>query len=183
MISRDEALGLIKRYVKKENNIKHMIAVGAVMKETAMKLGEDQERWELAGILHDIDFEQCSGLSDHTKIAKDLLKGIVDDDLIDVIMAHNYENTGIAPDTKIKKGLIASDAVSGLVIASALVMPSKKLSEVTPESLAKKFKSKDFAKGANRTKIALCSELGMSNEDFMATALAGMKKVAAELGL
>jgi predicted hydrolase (HD superfamily) len=183
MIDRDEALAIVRKHVKKENNVKHMIAVGAVMKEVAMKVGEDPERWEIVGILHDIDFELCSGLTDHTKIAKNLLIGVVDDEVIVTIMAHNYENTGVVPDTKIKKGLIASDAISGLIIASALVMPSKRLSEVAPESLMKKFKSKDFAKGANRERIRLCSELGISTEEFMAAALAGMKKVAAELGL
>jgi len=183
MISKEEALVLIRNHVKKENNVKHMIAVGAIMREIASKLGEDSEKWEMVGILHDIDFELCNGLSDHTKIAKDLLMGRVEDEIIEAIMAHNYENTGVAPDTKMKKALIASDAVSGLIIASALVMPSKKLSEVTIESLKKKFKSKDFAKGANRERISVCSDLGVSNDEFLAWALQGMLKSSEELGL
>jgi putative nucleotidyltransferase with HDIG domain len=183
MLTRDEALTLVKKHVSKENNLKHMIAVGAVMREVAQKLGEDPARWEAVGILHDIDFEACTGLSDHTKMAKEILKGVVDDEVIEAIMAHNYENTGVPLDTKMKKALVASDAISGLVVAAALVMPSKKLVEVKPDSLMRKFKSKDFAKGASRTRIAICSEFGFSLEDFLTTALEGMKKVADELGL
>jgi putative nucleotidyltransferase with HDIG domain len=183
MLTRDEALKLVKKHVSKENNLKHMIAVGAVMREVAQRLGEDPERWEAVGILHDIDFELCTGLSDHTKIAKEILKGVVDDQIIEAIMAHNYENMGVPLDTKMKKALVASDAVSGLIVAAALVMPSKKLAEVKPDSLMKKFKSKEFARGASRERMAICSEFGLGLEEFLTIALEGMKKVADELGL
>jgi putative nucleotidyltransferase with HDIG domain len=183
MLKREDALALVRKSVAKENNVKHMIAVGAVMKEMAKQLGEDPSKWELVGILHDIDFERCTGLNDHTKIAKDMLKGIVTDEIIEAIMAHNYENTGVVLDSRMKKALVASDAVSGLVVASALVMPSKKMEEVRPDSLMKKFKSKDFAKGASRDRIAVCTELGMTIEGFLSIALEGMKGVAGELGL
>lgn len=183
MLNREDALALVRKSVAKENNVKHMIAVGAVMKETAKHLGEDPLKWELVGILHDIDFELCTGLNDHTKIAKDMLKGLVTDDIIEAIMAHNYENTGVVLDSKMKKALVASDAVSGLVVASALVMPTKKIEEVRLDSLIKKFKSKDFAKGASRDRIIVCTELGMTLEGFLSVALAGMKGVSGELGL
>ncbi|MGA2572911.1 MAG: HDIG domain-containing metalloprotein [Candidatus Methanomethylicaceae archaeon] len=183
MLKREDALALVRKNVAKENNVKHMIAVGAVMKETAKQLGEDASKWELVGILHDIDFERCTGLNDHTKIAKEMLKDLVTDEIIEAIMAHNYENTGVALDSRIKKALVASDAVSGLVVASALVMPSKKIEEVRLDSLMKKFKSKDFAKGASRDRIAVCTELGMTLEGFLSVALEGMKGVSGELGL
>ena len=143
----------------------------AGLKELALRLGEDQEKWEMVGILHDIDFEKCNGLGDHTLKAKEILTGIVSDEIIQTIMAHNHENTGIAPDTKIKKALIASDAVSGLVVASTLVMPSKKLEEIKPESLIKKFKSKEFAEGCDRNRISVCTEIGYLVEDFLPIAL------------
>jgi len=183
MLMREDALTLVRKSVAKENNIKHMIAVGAVMKETAKQLGEDPLKWELVGILHDIDFELCTGLNDHTKIAKEMLKDLVDDDIIEAIMAHNYENTEVTLDSRMKKALVASDAVSGLLVASALVMPSKKMQEVRLDSLMKKFKSKDFAKGASRDRIAICTELGMTLEEFLSVALDGMKGVSGELGL
>jgi predicted hydrolase (HD superfamily) len=183
MLSREDALNLVSTHVAKENNVKHMVAVGAVMREVALRLGQDAQLWEMIGILHDVDFEVCSGPADHTIKARDMLKGIVSDDVIEVIMAHNHENTGVQVDTLVKKALIASDAASGLVLACALVMPSKKLADVRPESLLKKFKSKDFAKGVSRERIAMCSELGLTLDEFLALGLEGMKKVSEELGL
>jgi predicted hydrolase (HD superfamily) len=182
-MDRDMAVLLIKQHARKENNIKHMIAVGAVMRALAKKLGEDEARWEIIGILHDIDFEECRGLEEHTMIAKDLLSGVIDGDAIQTIMAHNHENTHVALDTPAKKSLVASDAVSGLVVATALVMPSKKLADVRPDSLAKKFRNKDFAKGCDRSRIAVCEGIGISLDDFLALALEGMKQVSGELGL
>jgi predicted hydrolase (HD superfamily) len=153
------------------------------MRAMAVRLGEDQERWELVGILHDIDFEKCKGLEDHTLIAGDLLQGVADQEMVQAIMAHNYENTGVALDTPVKKSLVASDAVSGLVVATALVMPTRKLADVRAESLVKKYKTKDFAKGADRARIAVCEAIGVGVEEFLALALEGMKRVSGELGL
>jgi predicted hydrolase (HD superfamily) len=183
IMDRNEAILFVREHVKKDNNIKHMIAVGAVMRVVAARLGEDQGRWELVGILHDIDFEKCKGIEDHTLIARDLLQGVADEEMVQAIMAHNYENTGVALDTPMKKSLIASDAVSGLVVATALVMPTKKLADVKPESLVKKYKAKDFAKGVDRGRIAVCEAIGVGLEEFLALALEGMKQVSGELGL
>ncbi|MCX8181818.1 MAG: HDIG domain-containing protein [Candidatus Methanomethyliaceae archaeon] len=180
---KEEALKLIRDYVLKENNIKHMVAVSGIMRELAARLGENVAEWELVGLLHDIDFERCNGIEDHTFVAKEILRGKISDHLIEVIMAHNFENTKVPPDSAIKKALVASDALSGLIVATALVMPSKKIAEIKRETLIKKFKSKDFARGASRERILLCSELGLSLEEFMDIGLEGMKKVAAELGL
>ena len=183
MLSREEALQLVREHVRKESNIKHMVAVGAIMGEIAARSGEDPDRWELAGVLHDIDLEICSGMEDHTLKAKELLAGKVDDELIEVIMAHNHEATGVPVDSRFKIALIAADAVSGLVVACALVMPSKRLADVKVSSLRKKFGNKDFAKGVSRERIMACEELGMSRDEFLEVALVGVPKVAAELGM
>jgi putative nucleotidyltransferase with HDIG domain len=183
MLTREEALALIRLHVAKENNVKHMIAVGAVMRRLAVRLGEDQDQWELVGLLHDIDFEECHGAEDHTLVAAQILAGKVDDEMIEAIKAHNSEHTHVAVDTKLKQGLVAADAVSGLVIASALVMPTKKLADVKPESLVKKFGAKDFAKGASRPRMSMCESLGLQLNEFLALALEGMRSVAPELGL
>lgn len=180
---REEAIELVRKHVKKENNLKHMLAVGAIMKGLALRLGEDQEKWEVTGILHDIDFEVCSGLGDHTLVASHMLEGLVEDEVLQAIKAHNYENTGVMPDSNFKRALIASDAVSGLVVAAALVMPSKKLKDVTVKTLIKKYKSKDFAKGADRNRIILCREMGIPLEEFLSIALESMQDIAGELGL
>lgn len=182
-MDRTEALALVRQHVCKENNVKHMIAVGAVMRETALRLGADPDRWEQVGILHDIDFEVCSGIEDHCLKARELLAGKVDQEVVEAIMAHNHENTHVPVDSTLKRGLIAADQVSGLVIACALVMPSKRLAEVKPESVVKKFGNKDFAKGVNRERIMLCEQFGIPRDEFLALALEGMRKVAPELGL
>lgn len=182
MLGKGKALDLVKKYVAKENNIKHMIAVGGIMHSVATRLGEDAGRWELVGILHDIDFEVCSGPHDHTVKAKDLLKDIVDAEVIEAIMAHNFENTKVPIDSRLKIGLVACDAASGLVLACTLVMPSRKIADVKIESLLKKFRSKDFAKGVSRERIMRCTELGISLEEFLALSLSGMNEVSNELG-
>jgi len=183
MLTRETALDLVRTYVKKENNIKHMIGVGAIMSSVASRLGEDANRWGIVGILHDIDFEVCTGPADHTIKAKDLLKDAVDADVIDAIMAHNFENTKVPVNSRLKIGLVACDAASGLVLACALVMPSKKIVDVRLESLVKKFRSKDFAKGVSRDRISRCAELGLSLDEFLGLALSGMKDVSDQLGL
>jgi predicted hydrolase (HD superfamily) len=182
-ISRDEALLLVRQHVSKDNNVKHMIAVGAAMRAVAARLGHDADRWELVGILHDVDFEICIGIEDHTLKAKEILDGMVDQELIDAILAHNHEHTGMAPDNPMKKGLIACDAASGLVIACALVVPSKKLADVRPESLVKKFGSKDFAKGVSRDRIMVCEQIGIGRDEFLSLCLEGMNVRASDLGL
>jgi uncharacterized protein len=182
-ITREEALILVRQFVLKENNVKHMIGVGAAMRSVASRLAQDPAKWELVGILHDIDFEVCTGIEDHTLKARDMLEGKVDPELIEAIMAHNYEHTGIVPDTLMKKGLIACDAASGLVIACALVTPTKKLADVRPGSLVKKFGSKDFAKGVSRDRIMVCEQIGIGRDEFLAICLEGMRERATELGL
>ena len=183
MMSREAAIELIRKHVSKEFNVKHMIAVGAIMHGVALKLNEDAERWELAGLLHDVDFEMCSGPTDHTLKAQELLQGIVDQEIIDVIKAHNWEHTHIRLDSKFKLGLVCCDAASGLLVACALVMPNKKLSEVKPESVLKKYGSKDFAKGASRERMAMCSQIGLDLPEFLSIALTSMRERAQELGL
>jgi predicted hydrolase (HD superfamily) len=183
MLTREESIDLVRRHVSKETNVKHMLAVGAVMRSLAIRLGEDIERWEMVGILHDIDYEVCDGMTDHTIKAGKILAGLVEEEDILTIQSHNYENTGVRPDNSIRKGLIASDAVSGLVSACALVMPSKRLSDVKVSSIVKKFNTKDFAKGVDRSRVMVCSELGLSLEEFLEIGLEGMRFRSEELGL
>jgi len=182
-MERAEALELVNGHVRKEGNIKHMVAVGAVMRQSAIRLGEDPELWEVTGILHDLDFEECHGMQDHALITRDLLQGKVPDDMVQAILAHNQEATGVPVDNQFKRALVAADAVSGLVIACALVLPSKKLADVKVSSIAKKFGNKDFARGVDRDRIMVCEQLGIPRDEFLAVALEGMRARAGELGL
>jgi uncharacterized protein len=184
MLTRPEALGLIERGISKRNVAYHMIAVEAIMRSLAKSLGEDEARWGLVGLLHDIDYEKTEATPErHALLAEDILKGLVDSEVIRAIKSHNFEHTDCKPETRMEKALIAADAVSGLLIACALVMPSKKIADVKQESVARKFKDKDFARGANREKMLYCEQIGLSKEKFLEIALTGLKEHAQEIGL
>jgi hypothetical protein len=184
MLTRDEALNLVKKNVTKRNVVYHMLAVEAIMRSVAKHFGEDEDKWGLVGILHDVDYEKTEATPEkHSLLAEEILKGFVPDELIKVIKTHNFKYTGVMPETHIEKTLIASDAISGLLVACALVMPSKKLADVKVETVSKKFKDKDFARGADRERIIVCEEIGIPREKFFEIALDGLKSVAAEIGL
>jgi len=184
MLNRVEALELLKLRVPKRNWFYHMLAVEAVMKGIAAYLGEDEEEWGLLGLLHDVDFSDTEATPErHGLEAEKILKGKVPEDLIRAIKAHNFTYTGVEPVTKMEKALIAADAVSGLIIATALVMPSRKLSEVTVKTLEKKLKQKDFAKGVDRERIRLHEELGIPREKFLEIALNSLKGIEESIGL
>jgi len=184
MLSREDVLKLLRENVRNEKIILHMIAVGAIMRELARYFGEDEDLWELVGLLHDIDYERTKdNPSKHGLVAEEILGSLVSDDVLRAIKSHNYENTGIEPRTRMEKALIASDAVSGLIIACALVMPSKKLEEVKVKTVKKKFKQKDFARNVSRERILFCEQIGIPREKFFELALNALKGVSDELGL
>jgi len=183
-LTRDEAYNLVESKIKRKNIVKHMLAVEAIMKSLAEYFGEDKEIWGLTGLLHDVDFEEVGeNFSMHGLKAEEILKGLVPDEVIQAIKAHNYEYTGVQPKTRMEKALIAADAVSGLLVACALVMPSKKLEEVKISTLNKKFKQKDFARNVDRNRINFCEEIGLSKEKFFEIALNGLKKISQTLGI
>lgn len=183
-MERSEALILVKENVSNKNLVKHMLAVEAIMKGLAEKIGEDAETWGLIGLLHDVDFDRTKDdPKSHAVISEDILKGKVDDEIIRVIKTHNFENTGIMPEKNIDYALIAADAVSGLVIAAALVIPSKKLADVKPDSISKRYKEKDFARNCSRENMLYCEKIGLSKEEFFEIALRALQGISAELGL
>lgn len=185
MISDIEALKLVRSNNTKKNIIFHMMAVEAIMRATAKYLEcEDEEKWGLVGLLHDVDYEKTETTPErHSILSEEILKGSVPEEVIRAIKSHNASHTGIAPQSKMEKALVASDAVSGLLIACALVMPLKRIGEVRVESVAKKFAHKDFARGADREKILLCEEIGISKDQFIQIALEGLKGIADRIEL
>ncbi|MEM1589867.1 MAG: HD domain-containing protein, partial [Candidatus Bathyarchaeia archaeon] len=127
MLTRGEALNLVKKNVSKRNIFYHMLAVEAIMRGLARHLGEDEEKWGLVGLVHDIDYEKTEATPEkHSLIAEQILKDTLPEELLNAIKAHNFKHTGVEPKSRMEKALIASDAVSGLLVACALVMPSKK---------------------------------------------------------
>ena len=183
-MDRGEALGLLSEHVKNENIRKHCLAVAAIMEGLSKKLGEDPEKWWLTGILHDLDYEKTADSVDrHGLETAKILEGKVSEEIIHAIKAHNSIHTGVEARSKMDIALIAADALSGLIISTALIMPSKRLSEVTVDSLVKKFKKKDFARAVSREKIMTCQRLGLSQEEFFEIGLEALKGVYGELGL
>lgn len=184
MIGREQGFELLKKYLKNENLIKHSLAVEAILKEMAKKLEEDEEIWGLTGLLHDLDYEYTKEDPEkHATITGQILEGIVPKEVIKAVKSHNYQHTMQVPETLLDKSLIAADAVSGLIIATALVVPSKKLSDVELKTLMNKFKDKSFARGCNRKKIELCEDVGTELQEFLGLSLDALKGIADTLGL
>ena len=184
MIVRDDALTLLRHYLKKENMIKHSLAVEAIMRALARKLSRDQELWGLTGLLHDLDYEYTSeDPHEHGVVTCQILEGLLPPEGMDAIKAHNYQYTGQTPVHTLEKALIAADAVSGLIIATALIIPSKKLADVKIETLLNKFDDKSFAKGCDRRRISICYDFGVTLREFLDLSLKALQGIASDLGL
>ena len=185
-MTRQEALNLVKQYVKSENSIKHMLATEAIMKALARRFSQDQESWGLAGLLHDMDMEIVDWKTNPEKqgaVAAEMLEEMgVDTIITNAIRAHN-EATGKTRDNLIEKSIYAADCLTGLIVASTLVLPSRKIGDLTPENVLNRFKEKSFAKGARREAIASCSEINLSLEEFVKIGLIAMQGIDRELGL
>jgi len=184
-MTKSEALQLVRQHVKNENLVKHMIAAGAVMRALARKFGGDEDKWELAGILHDMDWEETADdFKMHSVKAKEYLQEAgVDADIINAVYVHNHIH-GLEPVTMMEKALYCSEELTGLIVACALVVPSKKLADVKVKSILKKFKQPSFAAGVDRDLIQQCQEkLKMSLEELVELELKAMQAIAEELGL
>jgi len=184
MLTREQALQLVKEHAKNENLVKHMLAVEAIMKKCAEFLGENIDKWGLLGLVHDIDFEQTKNNPErHALISAEMLNGKVDEEMLSAIKSHNFEHTKIMPGNKMENCLIAADAISGLIIAAALIIPSKKLADVKVENVGKRFREKDFARNCNREHILFCKKAGIEKENFFELALTALQGIAEILGL
>lgn len=184
-INREESLQLLGIHIKNENMFKHCLAAETVMQALAEKLGHDPEKWGLAGLLHDLDAETHPDLDDHTHETVRILqdKG-VDEEIIEAIRLHNLQaHPGESRSTVMHHALAAGETITGLVIASALVRPDRKLASVKPKSVKKRYKEKAFARGANREIIAECEEFGLSVPEFCELSLSALQGISEDLGL
>ena len=184
-IERDEAIALLKKFIKNENLIRHCLASEAVMIELAKKFGEDEDKWGLAGLLHDLDVELVNAdLSVHTlETEKILRENHVDEEIIDAIKMHNEMASKKKRSEKFHHALAAAETITGLVVATALVYPDKKLASVKSKSIRKRMKQKAFAAGVNRENIMECEKIGLDLNEFCEIALTAMRGIADELGL
>ena len=185
MISKVEALKILNDNIKSPNLVKHSLAVEAIMKGLAEYFKEDEEKWGILGLLHDIDYEKTKDKpEEHSLIGSQMLKEMgFEDEFTKAVLSHN-EIHNILPDSLMAKALFVSDPLSGLIVASTLVLPSKKISDLTVENVLNRFKEKAFARGANRGQIQKCDQyLNLSLEQFIEIALKSMQEISEELGL
>jgi putative nucleotidyltransferase with HDIG domain len=181
-MNREEALALVKSKVKNKNLVKHMLAVEAIMRRVAEHFNEDVDMWSLTGILHDLDYDETVDDFDrHSLLTCDWLSEYhLDEKILYAIKAHPRK---VEPKSKMDWTLFAADPLSGLIVAAALMHPTKKLKNVTVEFVLNRFKEKRFAAGANRENIQTCENIGLSLNEFVGLALEGMQSIDRELGL
>jgi lysyl-tRNA synthetase class 2 len=186
-ISREKSFKLLKEHVKENPNIFHSLETEVIMKALAEKLGEDKELWGASGLLHDLDWEETgdSNPKEHgLKSEKYLKEKNYPEELIRAIKAHNFDyNDSEDPKTRLDYALRSGETITGLIYASALVRPDKKLELVEVKSIKKKMKDKSFAAKVNREVIKECEKLGLSLDEFIEISLGSMKKISGEIGL
>jgi len=182
MITRDEAIKLVETRIQNQNLRKHILAVEVVMKYLARELNQPEDTWAMAGLLHDLDYEETKGdPARHTLVTAELLAGLdVPPEVVDAIKAHADKKPRV---TLMEKAIYCADPVTGFLVACALIRPTKKLEPIDPEFAIKRMKEKRFAAGANRNSINTSAELGLPIDRFFAIALVAMKSISAALGL
>jgi uncharacterized protein len=184
MITREEAVKLLEEKISSENMKKHCYASEAVMRALARRLGRDEEEWGLAGLLHDIDVEITNANPyTHGPYAEKILKGLVTVEMLDAIMMHNEVATGKERTTEFQHALAAGETITGLITATALVYPGKKISGVKTKSVTKRMKEKAFAAAVRRECIMECELIGIPLQEFAELSLNAMKEIDEVLGL
>jgi putative nucleotidyltransferase with HDIG domain len=182
--SREEAISLLKEYNKSEGLIKHALAVEGVMRYCARKRGQDEEKWGIIGLIHDLDYEQFP--EQHCKKSEEILtERNWPAEYIRAVVSHGWGIcTDVEPQSELEKVLYTVDELVGLVGATALVRPSKSVLDMKAKSVKKKWKDKAFAAGVNRDVITKGAEmLGNELNEIITDVIMGMRGVAEEIGL
>jgi len=183
-MDREQAWALLTEYTKNEGLIKHALAVEAGMRAYARKFGEDEEKWGVTGLIHDFGYEQHPTAEEHPAWGAKLLEELGwPEDIVYAVKSHG-DHLGLPRKSLMDKALYAVDELTGLIVAVALVRPSKSIMDVKIRSIKKKWKDKAFARGVNREAIEKgAADLGVSLNEHIATVLSAMQGIANELGL
>lgn len=182
MPDRDDAMALLHEWVENEGLRKHMYAVEAAVRFYARKMGADEDLWGLAGLLHDLDWEK------HPEVHP--MKGIealkergYPEEVVQAILAHRPEYTGVEPTADLDRVLYACDEISGLIHAACLMRPTG-IDDIKPKSVVKKLKDRAFAAGVDREQVAHGVELiGLDRNEHIQNVVDGMKEIAEVLGI
>jgi putative nucleotidyltransferase with HDIG domain len=183
-MNREQALQLVREYVKSESLIRHMLSVEAGLRFYARKLGQDEETWAVTGLLHDYDWEIHPTIEEHPIHGLQLLReNGISEEITEAIAGH-ADHTGVPRSSLLAKALYACDEVTGLITAVALVRPSRSLHDLTPKSVKNKWKDRSFAAGADRTMIAdAAEEFGVELWEHVDNVILAMRSIANDLGL
>jgi putative nucleotidyltransferase with HDIG domain len=182
--TREQAFNLLKKYNKSENLIKHALAVEGVMRYFAKKRGEDEDKWGIIGLVHDLDYEQFP--EEHCRKSEEILKEHNwPQEYIRAVVSHGWGIcSDVEPKTEMEKVLYAIDELTGLVVTTALVRPSKSVMDLKAKSVKKKWKDKRFAAGVDRSIIDKGAQmLNMERTDLITDTILGMREIAEEIGL
>jgi uncharacterized protein len=190
-IAKEQADELAKLYIKEPMTKFHLLETEAIMRELAKHFGEDEEIWGIIGLLHDVDWDLTKdNVEQHCTKAQEILRQAgATEFLIETVVSHGYGNEtipslkGMKRKTRIQHCLVAAETLTGIIVASALVQPDKKLSSVQLPSLKKKFKSKSFAANCSRDLVAECEKAGISIDDFLEIGLRALQGISSKLGL
>lgn len=184
-MTRDEAFELLRQHLSNENLLKHCLASEAIMRAMARRLGEDEDLWGLAGLLHDLDFEETQDSpTRHGLITAEVLESRgLPAELVSAVKEHNAEALGLERSSTFGIALACSETVSGIIVAVALVQPDKKLATVKASSVIKRMKKKDFARAVNRDIIVECERVGVPLDEFIALSVSAMQGISESLGL
>ncbi len=184
-IGREDALMLLTTHLKNEKLVFHCLAAEAIMRDLASRFDENPEMWAIAGLLHDIDYEITGGdPCRHGKEgAKLLLKHGVSPIIADAVLKHNAEGLGLERTTVFHHALACAETMTGMIAATALVYPDKKIAGVKPQSVAKRMKTPHFARSVSRETILECETIGIPLPDFVAISLKAMSGIAEKIGL
>ena len=182
--TREEALELLKEYNSSEKAIRHALAVEAVMRHAARKRGQDERKWGIIGLVHDLDYQQFPDR--HCTKAREILTDLGwPEEYVRAVASHGWGTcSDVEPQTELEKALFALDELTGLVAAAALVRPSKSVMDMAAKSVRKKWKDKRFAAGVDRSVIEKgAAMLGVDLDELITDAITGMREVADQIGL
>jgi putative nucleotidyltransferase with HDIG domain len=189
MTTREDAWSLVTEYTQNQSLVRHMLAVEAAMRAYALRWDQDEERWGIAGLIHDFDYERFPDLSvdGHPVVGARLLRERGwPEEIIRAMLAHAGEYTGVRPESRMEKALVAVDELTGFLVAVALVRPTKDIRDVREvSSVRKKWKDRTFAAAVSRDEIEhACQELGVDLWlEHVPLVLGAMQAIAGELGL
>ena len=182
--NRQDALALLKQYNKSESLLKHAFAVEGVMRYMARKAGEDEDKWGIIGLIHDLDYEMYP--DQHCKMTEKILRANEwPEEYIRAVLSHGWGlASDVEPVTRLEKTIYAIDELTGLVATSALVRPARSVLDMEARSVKKKWNDKRFAAGVDRSVIEKGAEmLGVSLDDLITDCIMGMREVAEATGL